>query len=104
MHLPEKSPRPSIYYQYKVFDPWLASQHEPQSRHGVTIVGAGPDGLVTALELARFGVQSVVLNSELQVSQALWRLSSCLPLKKILGCTRYSLAHFSVWFVTLLTI
>ena len=69
MHLPEKSPRPSIYYKYQVFDPWLASQHGPQLRHGVTIVGAGPAGLVTALELARFGVQSVVLNSELQVSQ-----------------------------------
>jgi len=33
------------------------------------IAGAGPAGLVTALELARFGVSSVVLASELQVSQ-----------------------------------
>lgn len=69
MHFPEKSPRPSIYYKYQVFDPWLASEHAPQSRQVVTIVGAGPAGLVTALELARFGVQSAVLNSELQVSQ-----------------------------------
>ena len=69
MHTPEKSPRPSIYYKYQVFDPWLPSEQEDQPRHTVTIVGAGPAGLVTALELARFGVQSVVLNSELQVSQ-----------------------------------
>ncbi len=69
MHTPEKSPRPSIYYKYQVFDPWLPSEQEDQARHTVTIVGAGPAGLVTALELARFGVQSVVLNSELQVSQ-----------------------------------
>lgn len=69
MHFPEKSPRASIYYKYKVFEPWLPSKQESQLRHAVTIVGAGPAGLVTALELARFGVHSVVLNSELQVSQ-----------------------------------
>lgn len=69
MHTPSTQPRPSIYYTYQVFKPWLASQHPPQSRHRVVIVGSGPAGMVTALELARHGVPSVVLSSELQFSQ-----------------------------------
>ena len=69
MHTPTTQPRPSIYYTYEVFKPWLASQHPPQSRHPVVIVGSGPAGMVTALELARHGVRSVVLSSEVQFSQ-----------------------------------
>jgi 3-(3-hydroxy-phenyl)propionate hydroxylase len=69
MHTPTTQPRPSIYYQYEVFKPWLASEHPPQTRHSVVIVGAGPAGMVTALELARHGVACVVLSSELQFSQ-----------------------------------
>jgi len=69
MHQPSDQPRPSIYYNYRVFQPWLPSAH-PASQHApVVIVGAGPAGLVTALELARLGVRSVVLSAELQVSQ-----------------------------------
>jgi len=37
--------------------------------HPVVIAGAGPAGLVTALELARHGVRSLVLNAERQVSE-----------------------------------
>ena len=69
MHQPDSTPRPSIYYQYQVFAPWLPSAHGPQSRQQVVIAGAGPSGMVTALELARHGVRSVVLSAELQVSQ-----------------------------------
>jgi len=69
MHQPSTTPRPSIYYDYQVFPPWLASQHPPQARHQVVIVGSGPAGMVTALELARHGVPSVLLTSELQFSQ-----------------------------------
>ncbi len=69
MHEPATEPRASIYYDYQVHEPWLASRHPPQPRHRVAIVGAGPAGLVTALGLARLGVASVVLESELQVSQ-----------------------------------
>ena len=39
----------------------LASQHPAQPRQQVVIVGSGPSGMVTALELARHGVASVVL-------------------------------------------
>ena len=69
MHQPHAQPRASIYYPYQVFKPWLPSQHGTQPRHPVVIAGAGPIGLVTALELARHGVASVVLESELQVSE-----------------------------------
>ena len=69
MHQPTSEARPSIYYQYQVFQPWLPSQHPAQQRQQVVIVGSGPSGMVTALELARHGVASVVLSAELQFSQ-----------------------------------
>ena len=68
MHCPESTPRPSIYYRYQVQAPWLPTGRRIQPRATVVVVGAGPAGLVTALELARHGVASVVLCSELQVS------------------------------------
>lgn len=69
MHTPTTEPRPSIYYSYQVSQPWLASKNEPQPRHKVVIIGAGPAGMVTALELARHGIPSVIVTADLQVSQ-----------------------------------
>ncbi len=69
MHVPTTEPRPSIYYDYRVHAPWLPTAHPPRQRSKVLIVGAGPAGMVTALELARHGVPSVVASAELQVSQ-----------------------------------
>jgi 3-(3-hydroxy-phenyl)propionate hydroxylase len=69
MHTPSTEARPSIYYEYEVFQPWLASAHPQQDRKKVVVVGAGPTGMVTALELARHGVPSVVLSADLQLSQ-----------------------------------
>jgi len=69
MHNPTAEPRPSIYYNYQVHQPWLPSQHGPQVRQKVVIAGSGPAGMVVALELARHGVPSVIVTSELQVSQ-----------------------------------
>ena len=69
MHQPYSEPRRSIYYQYKVHQPWLASQHAGEQNHPIVIVGTGPVGLTTALEIARHGQRCVVLESELQVSE-----------------------------------
>jgi len=69
MHNPSADPRPSIYYDYRVHQAWPPPRHGRDERRKVVIVGAGPAGLVTALKLAQLGVASVVLNSELQVSQ-----------------------------------
>ncbi len=68
MHQPSAEPRPSLYFQYRVFDAWLPSAHPPQQRQAVVVVGAGPAGLVTALLLARLGVPCVLLAAERQVS------------------------------------
>lgn len=69
MHTPIAEPRRSIYYQYQVMAPWLPSEHPPEQAAQVVIGGAGPAGLVLALELARHGVPCVILESELQVSE-----------------------------------
>jgi 3-(3-hydroxy-phenyl)propionate hydroxylase len=69
MHEPHAEPRRSIYYDYRVFDAWLPSQHPKEQRAAVVIAGAGPIGLVTALALAQHGVKSVVLEAERQVSE-----------------------------------
>ena len=69
MHQPPTEPRPSIYYRYQVHQPWLPQAGVTPPRQRVVIVGSGPAGLVAALKLARLGVPSLVLTSELQVSQ-----------------------------------
>ena len=69
MHQPHAQPRPSIYFPYRVFDPWLPDGAANVEQHSVVVVGAGPIGLVTALLLARHGVRCVMLESELQVSE-----------------------------------
>lgn len=69
MHQPFAEPRSSIYYQYQVHQPWLASRNPGEQNHPVVIVGTGPVGLTTALEIARHGQRCVVLESELQVSE-----------------------------------
>ena len=51
MHTPNTEARPSIYYTYEVFKPWLPSAHPAQDRQKVVIVGAGPAGYFAAQAL-----------------------------------------------------
>jgi 3-(3-hydroxy-phenyl)propionate hydroxylase len=70
MHQPNTDPRFSIYYRYRVFPAFTASaETRLVERKPVVVVGAGPIGLTTALDLARYGVPSVILESEQQVSE-----------------------------------
>lgn len=69
MYIPDQTPRASVYYNYQIYPfqtpPEL--RDKPQ-RYPVVIVGAGPIGLVTALELARYGIPVVLISAEVQVS------------------------------------
>jgi 3-(3-hydroxy-phenyl)propionate hydroxylase len=69
MHSPSSEPRASVFYNYKIH-PYRHSPDRDSGRAGapVVIVGAGPIGLATAIDLARFGVSSIVLDEDLQVS------------------------------------
>lgn len=70
MHTPLAEPRRSLYFDYQVFPAHTVSVNPtPAQRYPVVIVGAGPIGLTTALDLARYGIPSIVLESEQQVSE-----------------------------------
>jgi 3-(3-hydroxy-phenyl)propionate hydroxylase len=70
MHRPGTEPRPSIYYHYRVFPAFLpTAATRDERRRRVVIVGAGPAGLTAALDLARYGMPCVLLESEQQVSE-----------------------------------
>jgi 3-(3-hydroxy-phenyl)propionate hydroxylase len=57
--------KPSLYFAYPAF-PFVAPPELDGAavRHRVAIVGGGPVGLACALELARFGVASVVIEDD----------------------------------------
>ncbi len=57
MHQPDREPRRSIYYNYQVFPAYTTSVGSSHiERKPVVVVGAGPIGLTTALDLARYGI------------------------------------------------
>ncbi|MFN8542251.1 MAG: FAD-dependent oxidoreductase, partial [Thermomicrobiales bacterium] len=69
MHHPDATPRHSLFYDYKIHPfarPPEMTGRAPSAR--VVVVGAGPIGLLTAIELARHGVETILLEAELQVS------------------------------------
>lgn len=69
MHQADLNTRKSLYYQYQVY-PFVAPPDVKQvTHHQVVIVGGGPVGLVTALNLARAGIRCVVITADQQVSE-----------------------------------
>ncbi|CAM5405493.1 FAD-dependent monooxygenase [Eoetvoesiella caeni] len=70
MHQPSQEPHSSSYFKYEIF-PFVRPPDmgaKPPARHPVVIVGAGPIGLVLAIQLARLGVKPVLIDSRVQVS------------------------------------
>lgn len=67
-HNPTTTPRHSLYHDY-IVHPHFYPKDGTQTDAPVTIVGAGPIGLTSALLLAKQGIKSIVLASELQVSE-----------------------------------
>jgi 3-(3-hydroxy-phenyl)propionate hydroxylase len=70
MHIPSSELRASVFYDYKIH-PYRrpAEMDGERTANPVVIVGAGPIGLATAIDLARFRVPSIVLEEDLQISQ-----------------------------------
>src|ERR1700693_15228 len=70
MHIPASESRPSVFYHYEVHPYRHPSEMDgAQTAQPVVVVGAGPIGLATALDLARFGVPVTILEEDLQLSQ-----------------------------------
>lgn len=68
MHTPTSTPRESLYHNYVMYPHYFPKSTDDHDA-AVTIVGAGPIGLTCALLLAKLGIKSIVLASELQVSE-----------------------------------
>ena len=70
MHNPEPARSNSLYFTYEDFPFRRPIEMEgARTLYDVAIVGGGPVGLVTALELARHGVRAVVLEPKRNVSE-----------------------------------
>jgi len=68
MHTPDTAPRPSIVYDYQVFPFRRPPELDGARNERAIVVGAGPIGMLVALGLARFGVASIILEQDVQVT------------------------------------
>ncbi|NIB40792.1 monooxygenase [Pseudomaricurvus alkylphenolicus] len=88
MHQPETQPRFSTWYPYRVY-PYQRQSFTGDEPARVVIVGAGPIGMATALDLARFGVPSLIIESERQVShgsRAICLTRRSMEILQMIGC------------------
>ena len=69
MHFPAAEPRKSLYYSYEVYPHFHSQERTVSNDDTVTVVGAGPIGMCTALLLAKQGVNVILLSAELQLSE-----------------------------------
>jgi 3-(3-hydroxy-phenyl)propionate hydroxylase len=70
MHIPSSETRASVFYNYKIHPYQHPSEMDGErAAKPVVIVGAGPIGLATAIDLARFRVPSILLEEDLQISE-----------------------------------
>ncbi len=69
MHFPETEPRKSLYYSYEVYPYFHTNKLDQSDSQTVTIVGAGPIGMTTALALAKYGIKVILMSAERQLSE-----------------------------------
>ena len=69
MHFPEIQPRKSLYYNYEIYPYFHSNKNTLAESDTVTVVGAGPIGMATALLLAKQGIKVILLSAEQQLSE-----------------------------------
>lgn len=101
MHQASTAPRPSIFYDYKVYPHRRAPELDGvRKKRPVVVVGAGPIGLATVLDLARYGLDCVLVTADRQVSEgsrALAYTRRSMEILQQVGVARKIAAHGLPW-------
>lgn len=102
MHQPDVRPHTSSYFNYEVY-PFVRPDDMAApalKRYPVVIVGAGPAGLVLAIQMALNGVKSVLIESDAQVgggSRALALTRRSMEIIEQCGVAQQFLKEAIVW-------
>lgn len=100
MHFPEIQPRKSLYYSYKIYPYFHTTSNTIADQNTVTVVGAGPVGMTSALLLAKQGVNVILLSSEQQLSEgsrALVYTKRSMEILNSAGAAKKMLAKLLPW-------
>lgn len=69
MHFPSQIPRQSLYFDHQIY-PYFHSHTDTHSdKKTVTVVGAGPIGMATAIMLAKYDVNVILFSAEQQLCE-----------------------------------